>query len=144
MLRRELRELVEAGRSDARQRPGIILSRVEAKLTLLPFDLDLLPGTRGEFRPSAERLCVEVSTELALQVLGSHRRHAAEEPMRRQHEQARVVHADALHEHEVGGVLGVELPLLRQKILVVAGGLIAVMAVGNEHGLRAHDGRDVA
>jgi len=41
-------------------------------------------------------------------------------------------------------VIGIERALLSQKIAVVAGRFVAVMAVGDEEGLGIDDGRDVA
>ena len=63
--------------------------------------------------------------------------------MRRQHEQARVVHAHALRQHEVGRMIRVERPLLGEPVAIVAGRFVAVMAVGNEQRLGVHDRGDV-
>ncbi len=60
--------------------------------------------------------------------------------MRRQDEQAGVVHAHALHEHVVGRMTGRERTAggRREFVAVVAGRLVAMVAVGDEYRLRAH------
>ena len=52
--------------------------------------------------------------------------------MRRQDDHAGVAHADAHHQHEVGGMVVVQWGLGLQFVAIVAGRLVAVVAVGDE------------
>src|SRR5262245_42771110 len=61
-----------------------------------------------------------------------------------ENEQAGVVHADALGEDEVGGVICVEWALLGKPVVIVAGGFVAVMAIGDKEGLGIDDGGNVS
>ena len=63
-----------------------------------------------------------------------------------QHAEARVLHGHAVHEDVVGGVVLAEGPAVADLFAVVAGGLVAVVAVGDDQvllgGHLLHHGRD--
>ena len=61
--------------------------------------------------------------------------------MRRHDDQARIVHRHAHHQRVVGRVFGREEAAIVDLVAVVAGRLVAVVAVGDEDRLGAHDGR---
>ena len=61
--------------------------------------------------------------------------------MRRQHEQARILHADAHHQHEIGRVVRRQRAAADKLVAVVAGRFVAVVPVGDEDRLRADQPR---
>ena len=68
-------------------------------------------------------------------------RQAAEQPVRRQHDQARIVHATHIISTKLAGCSGERPAVVDQLVAVVAGRLVAVVAVGDEDRLRAHQRR---
>ena len=80
---------------------------------------------------------------LGRQLLAGHRRHAAEQPVGGHDDQARIVHRHAHHQRVVGRVGGREEAAVVDLLPVVAGGLVAVVAVGDEDRLGAHHGREL-
>ena len=110
---------------------------VQPKGALVAASLDVLPDGRGGRRPFAGRRGGEVRAQPGRQFAGSHGGQAAEQAMRGQHDQARVFHRHEHHQHEVGRMLGLKGAGLVNVLAIGAGGLVAVMAVGDEHRLRA-------
>jgi len=58
--------------------------------------------------------------------------------MRGQDHQARIFHGHELHQHVVGRMVGAQGPAVVDLVAVVAGGFVAVMAVGDKHRLGSH------
>ncbi len=91
--------------------------------------------------PSPAGRVVKHGLSLAASSSTAMRRNAAEQPVRGHHDQARIVHRHAHHQRVVGRMLGREEAAVVDLVAVVAGGLVAVVAVGDEDRLWAHHGR---
>ena len=94
--------------------------------------------------PSPATRVVKCGPSLAINCLRIHRRQAAEQAVRGEHQQAGIAHADAHHQHEVGRMIGRELAGGGQLVAVVAGGFVAMVAVGDEQRLGAHQADELA
>ena len=141
-------DLVHAGlplRGDPHERPSLIAGGVEPDRALLVVELDLCPHLLGRLRPFPHGPRLEAVAQLGGQIGGGRHGRLGKQAVGGEDEEPGIGKAHQHHEHEVGRMVGRELlarmllrPGLGHFVAVVAGRLVAVMAVGDEHRLRPH------
>jgi len=133
-------EFLLSGLGHLHDGPARVLAREQGQGPLVAARLHVLPDGRGFIGALACGPGREAIAEPAGQLLGGHRTQAPQQPMRGKDHQARVLHGHERHQRVACRVVLAQRARFVNLLAVLAGRLVAVVAVGNVHGLGSEQG----